>query len=115
MGVADPFSFLLTEWDYLFHFFHSVFLVAQHTCQMCCLQRYLYRGQRCGFNQSGQRITSGLPELWRKCAMGIDLNTGKPVSKPASDCAAPFLLLSVLEQAKVILFCKHYSMLLEVE
>lgn len=118
MGVADPFSFLLTEGDYLFHFFYGVFLAAQYTCQMCCLQRYLYCGQRCGFNKSGQRTTfslSGLPEPWRKCAMGIDLNTREPISKPSSDCVAPFLLLSVPEQAQIILLCKHCSMLLEVE
>lgn len=46
--------------------------------------------------------------------MGMDLNTAEPISKPASDCVPPFLLLSVPEQAQ-ILFCEHYSMLLEVE
>lgn len=58
---------------------------------------------------------SGLPEPWKKCAMGMDSNTTEPISKPTSDCVAPFLLLSVPEQAQIILFCKHYSMLLEVE
>lgn len=47
--------------------------------------------------------------------MGTDLNTGESISKPASDCVAPFLLLSVPEQAQIILFCKHYSVLSEVE
>lgn len=58
---------------------------------------------------------SGLPEPWRRCAIGIDLKAGEPISKPARDCVTPFLLLPVPEQAQIILSCEHYCMLLEVE